>query len=96
MANLYVTEFVRLTIDGAGQHAVIGSPARTQTVAIGVASASVALRPATRFVRLYSEAGCCVAFADAPVATTADIPLATDQTEYFGVAGGSVAVIQRP
>lgn len=98
MATLYITEYQRAAHDGAGYGVMTGvEPAtRTQTVAIGGASApSLAL--VGRFVRIHTDAVCCIKFGGPSVtATTADARLAANQTEFFGVRGNPdtyVAVI---
>jgi hypothetical protein len=67
-----------------------------QTVAIGASSAqSAVFNPATRFVRLETDAVCSYMFGANPVATAAKPRLSAGQTEYFYVRnpGMKVAVI---
>ncbi len=88
MATLYVTEYQRIAHDGAGQSVLTGvEPAtRTQIVTIDVGSAATPLALRGRFVRVHTDAICCVKFGSSGVvATTSDARLAANQTEFFGV-----------
>ena len=97
MATLYVTEYSRMAIEAAGAPVLVGQePSVTQTIAIAGVSASATLRTDTKFVRLHTDIICNVVFGPSPqVATTSNMRLAANQTEFFGVVGGHVlAVIQ--
>lgn len=99
MAKLYITEFT-----SAANHGDIGGLVpmaqlplvKTQVVTISGASAqSVEISQSTRFVRIHSDTICHVLAGDNPTATTDDMRLASDQTEYFGIRSGQkIAVIQ--
>jgi hypothetical protein len=93
MATLYVTEYAGI----GGDHIQIPlEPAiAQQTVAIGGSSTpSAAFNPATRLVRLNTDATCSVAFGTAPTAVATAQRLPVNSTEYFAVyAGYKVAVI---
>lgn len=68
-----------------------------QSVTIsGSSVASSAFNVATKVVRVHTTAVCHVKINSNPTATTASMRMAADQTEYFGVNGGSdkIAVIQ--
>lgn len=94
MATLYVSEFGDLAIGRA--QAMTLPPLRTQTVAISGTSAATALAftENTRMVRVHTDVICSLAVGTAPTATTSDLRLAADQTEYFGVKPGEkIAVI---
>lgn len=99
MANLYITPYNRLAFDATGTAVIVGQEPSSATVAvlIDVASTqSAVLKAGTKFVRLHSKAECHIKFDVDPTATTADIPMAANQTEFFGVAadGLKIAVIQ--
>lgn len=97
MANIYITEFsengrnARGGIDQVCQM----PPVTEQVVAIGGASAqSVAFANATTKVRVQAGGVCHVAVGSNPTATTSNMRMAIDQTEYFGVnPGDKIAVI---
>ncbi len=99
MATLYVSEFSQLVMVPNGLAAMAQQPPlQEQIIAIG--SGSVALTfpflPATKFVRLHTDAVCSVAIGAAPTATATKSRMAANQTEYFGVpqnSGWTVAVI---
>jgi hypothetical protein len=97
MPTLYVAEFA--TIGGSGNFPVQGSavpPLAEQTVAIGAGSVACtnAFRANTLFVRVIVDATCSIAFGTAPTATTTNMRMAANQTEYFAVSPGQrVAVI---
>jgi len=94
MATLYVSEFGDLAIGRA--QAMTLPPLRMQTVAIGASSETTAFAftENTRMVRVHTDAICSIAASAAPTATTSDLRLAADQTEYFGVKpGDKIAVI---
>lgn len=96
MATLYVTEYARVAHDGAGQAVITGlEPARrTQLVSIGGTSAATPLPIAGLFVRLHTDAACCVKFGASGVeATTSDARLAANQTEFFGVLGNATTYV---
>ena len=104
MATLYISEYAGIgtvtNVSGIGMAVVQAQapqepPVTTQVVAIaGSTTASLAFNPATRFVRLHTDAICSVAFGASPSATTVSARLAANQTEYFSVMPGhAVAVI---
>ena len=64
-------------------------PIAEQTVSMsGTHAESSAFNVKTDFVRLHTDAICSVEFGTAPVATTAKMRMAANQTEYFGVTPG--------
>lgn len=100
MAKLYITEFRGLQRDGANgsQSALpIGHlpSLAAQTVTIGATSAqSSALNAATTFVRIHTDAACHILAGDNPTATTSNLRMPADSTEYFAVtAGQKIAAI---
>jgi hypothetical protein len=73
-------------------------PITEQTLAIGASVASAPFNALTRFVRLACDSVCSIAWSSAanptPNATTSNMRLAANQTEYFGVSPGmKLAVI---
>jgi hypothetical protein len=98
MSTLYIREYGRLAIDGAGGVVLIGAePAiADQVVGIGGGSVqSVAFSATTHFVRVHTDTICNVAFGQNPVAVAnGSARLAANQTEFFGVRpGDKIAVI---
>lgn len=99
MSTLYISEYTKiaLTNQGAMTRTPMGPPLAEQTVAIGASStASAAFQPTTKFVRVAvdSTSPCSIAFGSAPVATAANMRLAANAVQFFGVQGGKVAVIE--
>ncbi len=95
MATLYITEYARISHDNAGMAVLAGlePSGANQTVAISGVSAQSAeiTRP---FVRLHTDTACCVKFGTDPTATTGDVRMAANQTEFFGAKPGlKIAVI---
>lgn len=90
MATLFITELKELGrgSDGGTVPVAPMPPATVQTVTFATAAQSAAFGGATRYVRLYSDADCCVRFGDNPTAVTTDTPMAADTPEYFGVEPG--------
>jgi hypothetical protein len=97
MAFAYIREYLRQPRDGvssiipAGQEPALA----TQRVAIGGGSTqSAPFNPKTTFVAINVDVTCSLAFGDDPTATTTDMRLPQDATQYFGVrAGDKVAFI---
>lgn len=93
MATLYVAEFA--TLGSSGAQVVMATPLAEQVVAIGGSSASSArFGGATRFIRVHTDSVCSILVGASPTATTTQMRLSADQTEYFGVQpGDKIAVI---
>ena len=97
MAKLFITEFQYLEnandIGGVPQAARL--PGTTQVVTYTTSSVqSTAFGVNTRFVRLASDAPCCLAYGSNPTATTSGMRLPSEAVEYFGVQPGQkLAVI---
>jgi hypothetical protein len=92
MAVLYVAEFN--SIGGQGNFPVQAAevpPIAEQTVAIGGSSAACtnAFNKNTAFVRIEVDAVCSIAFCTAPTATTGNMRMAANTTEYFSVPAGA-------
>lgn len=99
MANLYVTEFEQIsdhpTLGGIAQAARM-PPIAEQVVAIGVSTTpGAAFNRKTNLIRVHVDAACHIEIGSAPTATTANMRMSANTTEYFGVdAGDTIAVIQ--
>jgi hypothetical protein len=107
MATLYISEFAyRGSVEGQPLAAVAKTPPHAeQTVAIGGGSlASTAFNAATSVVRIHTDSVCSIAWTPAGAAvvaaTTANMRLAANQTEYFAVgqtpnpSGGAPSTMQ--
>lgn len=91
MAKLYISEYSSLAgVPASGSVQVAGEPALAVQVVdfSGGATASNAFNSKTRVIRVHTDAVCSVRF-DGSAATTSYPRMAADQTEYFGVGGGS-------
>jgi hypothetical protein len=88
MANLFVTEFPSISRDHGTPVPVAFGPAITTQV-LSTAGGSVqsnAFNANTTLVRCTTDAGICsVKFGTNPTATTSDMRMAANQTEYFAV-----------
>lgn len=100
MAFLYIAEFNQITTItnkvGDEAQAALNNLVTEQKLIIGGASIPSAIfQPQTKLVRLHTDVVCSILFGFNPVATIANMRMATNQTEYFGVYPGTqVAVIQ--
>lgn len=99
MATVYIAEFSTVEQDSSGpiQIAVL-PPLREQTVPITVGSVqSAPFGPGTLYIRVRVDAGCSIVAGRDPTATTSNLPMATNDKEYFGVnEGDKLAVIANP
>ena len=114
MAVLYITEYATVPQTGSGPLAMSSDPPLAQyTVAIGASSAvpaapNLIFQPATKFIRLHTDAICSVYVAaytggpptqtqlngaTAPAATATMGRMAANQTEYRGVSQGSAMTV---
>ena len=95
MATLWIAVF-----EGAAEVAM-GDPLEETTVNIGatstpMASAITGSGRKRRRVRLFADADCHVTWAASPTASTGNLPLGSENPEYFDIeAGHKVAVIER-
>ena len=87
MADLYVTEYSNLALNG---HAPIPQePAiAQQKVTFTTTTASAAFNERTRFVRIVASADAYVTFATSPTATTSDQFLSAEMEYFRGVPEG--------
>jgi hypothetical protein len=86
MANVTITEFAGLL----GSDAQVASGLITnQTVTIGAEADSSVFNSGTTIIRVYAGAACHITWGPSPTATTSMLPMASGQTEYFGVTGGT-------
>ena len=99
MPTLYIAEAQKLG-SGPRQEGVAQAiqlpPLAEDTVAIGSESAqSDAFGANTNLIRVHTDAACHVLVGANPTATTANMRLAADTTEYFAVTpGNKIAVIE--
>lgn len=105
MAKLYIAEFKDLATVGApsgwpshrsSYPPIAGTPpVIEQTLNVGMSSApSNAFNAKTNFIRVATDTACSIAIGESPTATTDNMRLAANQTEYFGVTPGQkIAVI---
>jgi len=100
MAKLHITEFSNLQNAVGVGHAQESAqlpmlpPVAQQVVTFTTTTQSAALNASTRFVRLIADADCHIEVGADPTATTSNMRLQADTTEYFGVtAGHKIAVI---
>lgn len=97
MAVLYIAEFANL--GGQGNFPVQAAgvpPIAEQTISISGSSTACtnAFNKNTNFVRIETDSICSIAFGTSPTATTGNMRLAANTTEYFSVPPGyKVAVI---
>jgi hypothetical protein len=93
MANVVITEFAGLLSNGAQAASGLIT---NQTVTIGAEADSSVFNAGTTIIRVYAGAACHITWGPTPTATTSMLPMAADQTEYFGVTGGTdkLSVIQ--
>lgn len=89
MASLYISEFERPRNQWV-QNAN-APPIAEQKLAIGAAVTSSAFQATTRQIRVHCDAICSIAFGptSSVTATTSNMRLAANQTEYFSVNNNS-------
>lgn len=89
MALLYVTEFVSQGMDLNARAMPIAqlpvSRDQTPVSVSGSSQTSSSFLNNTGLVRLHTDAICSVAFGTSPTATTTNMRMAANQTEYFAV-----------
>ena len=91
MAFLYIT--VGRATSNTGAQALVGPILGQQKIAItGAATPSSAFHGSARLVRVHvdGDGACSIAVGPGAVATTDDMRLAPNQTEYFGINDGDV------
>ena len=91
MPNLYITEFNLEGVDAMGRlmPAARTIPIAEQKVTFTTSTQSAALNASTTLVRLHTDGACSIAFGTNPTATTSNMRMALDQTEYFAVQPGT-------
>lgn len=91
MPNLYITEFAQEGVDALGRVMPTArqQPLASQKVTFTTSTQSATLNANTTLVRLNTDGVCSVAFGTNPTATTSDMRMALDQTEYFAVQANS-------
>lgn len=97
MASVYISEYSNLKnskVRDLIQAAEEPGLAIQKVTASGTSGQSSAFNAETRFVRIHTDAIVSIKFGSNPTATTSDLRLQADATEYFGVTPGhKVAVI---
>lgn len=97
MALLFITEFAATYRDHAvGGGAAFQPPVVDQTPIAnnGGSTQSAAFNAFTRLIRVHTDGICSIAIGANPTATTSNMRLATNSTEYFAVVPGQkLAVI---
>ena len=98
MAKLYITEFTKAASSGdiGGLVPIAQFPSITTQVITHTGSSvqSAGFDSNTRFIRLHTDGVCHIVAGDNPTATTSNMRMSADQTEYFGVRPGQkLAVI---
>lgn len=101
MTKLYITEFSGMqTAAGVGHDQESAPVAKLPALAAqsitpdAASQQSAAVNAACTLVRLKALVACHVTVGANPTATTADMPLAVGDTEYFGITpGDKIAVI---
>lgn len=90
MTVLIVTEFASVGKQNGGSVGVAFGPAivSQQIVNTGATTQSAAFNTNTKIVRLATDSICSVKFGTNPTATTADMRMGVNQTEYFAVEPG--------
>ena len=108
MATLWVMESLRLAImpGGSAGSVLPLPPDRQQIVPIGDTSSQsapfglgtpVVAGQTHMMIRVHCDVACSISVGANPTATGADVRLAANQTEYFGVQiGQRIAVIANP
>lgn len=90
MAKMYIQEYEKLAKDHQGNIVPVGlEPAvSSQQITFTVSTTSVAFDGRTKFVRVSCDAAARLKFGSAPVATGADMIVAANTPEYWGVTPG--------
>lgn len=89
MSILYVSEYITLAQSQAGIAMCGQEPGLDQApVTFTTTTQSAAFNAQAKFVRVYSDGDCHIAFGANPTATTSNKKLTAGQAEYFGVTGG--------
>lgn len=96
MTTLYIAEFSSLLNNViSGVDAALMPPLAEQTLTnTGSSAQSAAFNQATRIIRVHTDSICSIKVGPNPTATTSNIRLAVNQTEYFSVSpGDKLAVV---
>lgn len=98
MAKFYITEFTKAASSGdiGGLVPIAQVPSITTQVITHTGSSvqSAGFDANTRFIRVHTDGICHIVVGDNPTATTSNMRMSADQTEYFGVRPGQkLAVI---
>ena len=98
MAKIYITEFTKAASSGdiGGLVPIAQVPSITTQVITHTGSSvqSAGFDAGARFIRVHTDGICHIVVGDNPTATTSNMRMSADQTEYFGVRPGQkLAVI---
>lgn len=88
MANLYITEFEDLGVDGKGTSVPVGKcppVAQQKLTYTGTSAASNDFDKRTRYIRVTADADAHLEFGSSPTATNAKLLLPSGSVEYFAV-----------
>lgn len=89
MAKVYVSEYARGTLTSGSFMPSAEEPALASYVLDTAGThLSATFNADTRFVRVHTDGIISYKFGTAPTATTSDMRMAANQTEYFGVVKG--------
>lgn len=86
MALLYVTEFGAFAVDAGGLVQIAKTNVVTDQTPVAIGGASLQSAPfsvGSRYVRVHTDVICSIAFGANPTATTSNMRMAANQTEYF-------------
>lgn len=91
MPNLYITEFAQEGVDAMGRIMPVAQllPLAEQKVVFSTSTQSATLNQNTTLVRLHADGICSVLAGINPTATTSNMRLGLNQTEYFAVQPNS-------
>lgn len=92
MPSLYITEFDQEGMDALGRVMPVAKVPSigTQKVAFtGTSAQSATLNASTTLVRVHTDGTCSILFGANPTATTSNLRMVADSTEYFSVQANS-------
>jgi hypothetical protein len=89
MAKLHISEYSTIGAFSSPAQMALEPSIATQVIDFsGGETQSTEFSQKTKFVRVWSDADCCLAFGADPTATTSSLPIAAKVPECFGVAPG--------
>lgn len=91
MATLHISEYEDLIRDAKGAVIPVATlKAPVQSITFTASTQSAALKANTKYVRVFADAKAHLAIGASPTATVANMPIAANSAEYFGVDGGQI------